>query len=74
MPTPFIVKRKLQSATSSGGGGDVDRLGMSIIQYPLSDIGSGEISSFGASFDSLTVNHLVVKSTLRMPYGTDKYK
>ena len=58
----YVIKRKFQGLL----GDDVDNSQMApFIQLPV---------TIPSQMDSLTVNHLVVKQTLKIPVGTDKYK
>ena len=58
----YVIKRKFQGLL----GDDVDNSQMSpFIQLPV---------TIPSQMDSLTVNHLVVKQTLKIPVGVDKFK
>lgn len=62
----YIIKRKFQGAL----GDDTDNQDMAnLVQH----IQSNPVSQV-LSYDTLIVNHLVVKKTVKIPVGTDKYK
>ena len=61
----YIIKRKFQGAL----GDDVDSSEMAALVQHIQTSTSGLV----LDYDSLTVNHLVVKKTMRIPVGTDKY-
>ena len=62
----YVIKRKLRGAL----GDDADNQDMaSLIQH----IQTNPVASV-QSQDTLIVNHLIVRKTLKIPVGTDKYK
>ena len=62
----YIVKRKLQGAL----GDNADNEDMaSLIQHIQSNP-----PGLTSSQDTLILNHLVVRKTMKIPIGTDKYK
>ena len=66
----YVIKRKFQGLL----GDEVDNSQMAtFVQQVQTNVGEttgGVISDL----DTLIVNHLVVKKTMRIPVGTDKYK
>ena len=66
----YVIKRKFQGLL----GDDVDNSQMTSIVQQVQTSGAGIVQTLPSLMDSLTVNHLVVKQTLKIPVGTDKYK
>jgi len=66
----YIIKRKFQSLL----GNDVDNSDMTTFVQHVQDSSAGIVQTLPSLMDNLTVNHLVVKKTLKIPVGTDKYK
>ena len=66
----YIIKRKFRGLL----GDDVDNSEMGAFIQHVQDSTAGIVVSVPSLMDSLTVNHLVVMKTLKIPVGTDKYK
>ena len=66
----YVIKRKFRGLL----GDDVDNSQMAAFIQQVQDSGAGIVQTLPSLMDSLTVNHLVVKRTLKIPIGTDKYK
>jgi len=66
----YIVKRKFQGAL----GDDVDNAEMASLLQHIQTSTAGVVLTQTGLQDSLTVNHLVVRATNKIPVGTDKYK
>ena len=66
----YVIKRKFQGLL----GDDVDNSQMASFVQHVQTSTEGLVLSGTSLMDSLTVNHLVVKRTLKIPAGTDKYK
>lgn len=65
----YVIKRKFQGAL----GDDVESSDMaSLVQHI--QISTEGIGGLFLNYDTLTLNHLVVKTTNRIPCGTDRYK
>lgn len=62
----YIIKRKFRGAL----GDDVDNAGMTTLIQHIQGTTAGQV----LDQDSLTVNHLIVRKTMKIPVGTDKYK
>ena len=62
----YIVKRKFQGAL----GDDVDNAEMASLVQHIQESTGGLV----LNYDELTVNHLIVRKTMKIPVGTDKYK
>ena len=62
----YIVKRKFQGAL----GDNVDNAQMSSLLQHIQTSTGGIVGTY----DELIVNHLVVKKTLKIPFGVDKYR
>ena len=62
----YIIKRKLRATL----GDDVDSSDMASLVQHIQTSTTGQI----LDQDTLTVNHLVVRKTMKIPVGTDKYK
>ncbi len=62
----YIVKRKFQGAL----GDDVDGSEMAALMQHIQTSTGGLV----LNYDELTVNHLIVRKTNKIPIGTDKYK
>ena len=65
----YVIKRKLRGLL-----GDVDNSQMTSFVQHVQTSTEGLTLSGTSLIDSLTVNHLVVMQTLKIPVGTDKYK
>ena len=66
----YIIKRKFQGLL----GDDVDNSQMGSFIQHIQTSTEGLVLSGTSLMDSLTVNHLVVIKTNKIPFGTDKYK
>ena len=66
----YIIKRKFRGLL----GDDVDNSQMATFIQHVQDSTAGIVQTLPSLMDNLTVNHLVVKKTMRIPFGTDKYK
>ncbi len=66
----YIIKRKFRAPL----GKDVDTKQVSSLVQHIQTSTEGIVTTLPGLMDSLTVNHLVVKKTLKIPAGTDKYK
>ena len=72
----YIIKRKLLSGLGEADNADISAL----LQHTQGDAGGGGGGGgggvgVGSSFlDILIVNHLVVKRTLKIPVGEDKFR
>ena len=65
-----MIKRKFRGLL----GDDVDNSQMTSFIQQVQTSGAGIVQTLPSLMDSLTVNHLVVKKTMKIPVGTDKYK
>ncbi|KKL59636.1 hypothetical protein LCGC14_2213340 [marine sediment metagenome] len=66
----YIIKRKFRGLL----GDDVDNSQMASFIQHVQDSGAGLTVTLPSLMDSLTVNHLVVKRTLKIPALTDGYR
>ena len=66
----YVIKRKFQGLL----GDDVDNSQMGTFVQHIQTSTEGIVLSGTSLMDTLTVNHLVVKKTLKIPAGTDKYR
>lgn len=67
---PYIIKRKFQGLL----GDDVDNSQMSALVQHIQTSTEGLTLPQASLMDTLIVNHLVVKRTLKIPARTDGYK
>lgn len=65
----YIIKRKLRGLL----GDDVDNSDMTSFIQHIQTSTTGVTQTLPSLMDSLTVNHLVVNKTMRIPFGTKKY-
>ena len=65
----YIIKRKFQGLL----GDDVDNSQLSTFIQHVQTSTDGLVLSGTSLMDNLTVNHLVVVKTNKIPKGTDKY-
>ena len=61
----YIIKRKFH-------WGDKNRSQMAAFVEHITNNPPGPLTDL--ELDTLTVNHLIVRKTNRIPFGTDKYK
>lgn len=66
----YIIKRKFRGLL----GDDVDNSQMATFVQQVQTSGAGVTLSVPSLMDELTVNHLVVMKTLKIPAVTDGYK
>ena len=66
----YVIKRKFRGLL----GDEVDNSQMATFVQHVQISTEGLVTSVPSLMDTLTVNHLVVKKTMRVPIGTDKYK
>ena len=66
----YIIKRKFRGLL----GDDVDNSQITSFVQQIQTSTEGLVLSGTSLMDTLTVNHLVVNKTLKIPFGTDKYK
>ena len=66
----YVIKRKFQGLL----GDDVDNSQLSSFIQHTQTSTEGLVLSGTSLMDTLTVNHLVVRKTMKIPVGTDKYK
>lgn len=66
----YVIKRKFRGLL----GDDVDNTEMAAFVQHVQTSTTGVTVSVPSLMDSLTVNHLVVNTTMKIPVGTDKYK
>ena len=66
----YVIKRKFQGLL--GDEADSTQLN-SFIQH-IQTSSEGIVTTLPGLMDTLTVNHLIVKKTMKIPVGTDKYK
>lgn len=65
-----MIKRKFQGLL----GDDVDNSQLGSFVQHVQTSTEGLVLTGTSLMDTLTVNHLVVKKTMKIPVGTDKYK
>ena len=65
----YIIKRKLRGLF----GDDVDNADMSALIQHVQDSDAGLVQTTPGLMDYLTVNHLIVMKTMKIPFGADKY-
>ena len=65
----YIIKRKFQGLL-----GEVDNSDMAAFVQHVQTSTAGIILTGNSVIDTLTVNHLIVKRTLKIPARTDGYK
>ena len=76
----YVIKRKLRSAigggkaSATGTKGSADVGGLTTLIQHIQTSTEGIVTTLPGLMDSLTVNHLVVKKTLKIPALTDGYK
>ncbi|KKN62193.1 hypothetical protein LCGC14_0514720 [marine sediment metagenome] len=66
----YVIKRKFRGLL----GDDVDNSQMTSFIQHVQTSDAGVTQTLPSLMDSLTVNHLVVKRTLKIPARTDGYK
>lgn len=66
----YIIKRKFKGIL----GDDVDNSQMASFIQQVQTSTEGLVTTTSSLMDTLTVNHLVVQKTMKIPSGTDKYK
>lgn len=66
----YVIKRKFRGLL----GDDVDNSQMASFIQHVQTSTAGVTIAVPSLLDSLTVNHLVVQKTMKIPVGTDKYK
>lgn len=66
----YIIKRKFRGLL----GDDVDNSQLSSFVQHVQTSTEGITFGGTSQMDTLTVNHLVVRKTMKIPVGTDKYK
>ncbi len=66
----YVIKRKFQGLL----GDDVDNSQLGSFVQHVQTSTEGLVLTGTSLMDTLTVNHLVVKKTMKIPVGTDKYK
>jgi len=66
----YIIKRKFRGLF----GDDVDNSQMASFIQHVQDSGAGLIVTLPSLMDNLTINHLVVRKTMKIPALTDGFK
>ena len=66
----YIIKRKFRGLL----GDDVDNSQMASFIQHVQDSGAGLIVTLPSLMDNLTINHLVVRKTMKIPALTDGFK
>ena len=71
----YVIKRKLQSAISGGDSGvGTSTASLSTLIQHIQTSTAGLTVTTPSLLDTLTVNHLIVRRTLKIPARTDGYK